>query len=448
MNLNPTLRMNALNLLLVTVLIFVTGCWIVTESKQIDNRPPATLTVLGGKATTLNTNDFAQFRKQIMPLIDEMARKKIVSLGEGTHGTSEFYKVRYWITKILVEEKGFNQVAFENDYADSYLLDQALKQGQTDYDALMKQHLIAIWRNQEVKQLLQWMQTHNKTHKRPVSFGGLDVMFTTSDAQVIQQLTTSLKKDRLNQLTTSLLRLAIIRDSIWTNSNRKDFVMADSVSNANIIQTYKLVENIQEMLKDLSLSAEKRRIVDNMIKNIELQFEGPYKWVTAKKSGGNRDSAMAVMATRIVHKPTDKLIIWAHDAHVSRMPVYENSVGGTGGFIERMLPNQYFVLGTGTAYGTFAATDDRFITHASLMKSVKLETPADSLWETKLAAVNTPALFINFREWNGIDTNLASRLVGYDPHSGKGTYDKSHPITEMYDAYLFIRDTQAAQFIP
>lgn len=383
-----------------------------------------------------------------MPLIDEMARKKIVSLGEGTHGTSEFYKVRYWITKILVEEKGFNNVAFENDYADSYLLDQALKQGRTDYDALMKQHLIAIWRNEEVKEVVQWMQTHNKTHKRPVSFGGLDVMFSTGDAQVIQQLTASLKNDRLNQLTTSLLRLAIVRDSIWVNSNRKDFVMADSVSHANIIQTYKLVKNLQQILKGVSLPTEKRQIVDNMTKNIELQFEGPYNWVTAKKATGDRDSAMAVMATRIVQKPTDKLIIWAHDAHVSRKPVYKNSVGGTGGFIERMLPNQYFVLGTGTAYGTFAATDDRFITHASLMKPVKLETPADSLWETKLATVDVPALYINFREWTGMDTNLASRLIGYDPRSGKRTYDKSHPINEMYDAYLFIRDTKAAQFIP
>ncbi len=46
-----------------------------------------------------------------------------------------------------MEEKGFTHVAFENDYADSYRLDEALRGGRSDYPALMKAYLLSIWQN-------------------------------------------------------------------------------------------------------------------------------------------------------------------------------------------------------------------------------------------------------------------------------------------------------------
>jgi len=45
------------------------------------------------------------FVKDAQPLVNKMAEKRIVALGEGTHGTAEFYTVRYWITRELVEKK-------------------------------------------------------------------------------------------------------------------------------------------------------------------------------------------------------------------------------------------------------------------------------------------------------------------------------------------------------
>ncbi|WP_461069609.1 erythromycin esterase family protein [Spirosoma horti] len=433
--------------LLATALLFITGCWIVTESKQIDHRPPATITVLNGKAVALDLTNFAQFRRQVMPLVEKMARKQVVSLGEGTHGTSEFYTVRYWITKILVEEKGFNMIAFENDYADSYLLDEALQQGRTDYEAFMKQHLLAIWRNQEVKELLIWMQTYNKNAQRPVRFSGLDMMFMKPDAQALGELTRPLNSNQLDQLAHSLMQLATFRDSLWYSSNRKDFTVSDTVSNDNLVRAYQTVDQMQQLLNRLSLPDDRRRTINHLIENVKLQSEGAYNWVNFKKGSGGRDSAMAVMAARLTQRPGEKLIIWAHNGHVARQGVYGGAVGGMGGVIERMRRGNYFVLGTGTARGTFAATDDSFITHASPMKSVALETPADSLWEGHLLKAKAPAFYFDSDEWSQVNTTLTNRVIGYFPDSGKNTHDKSVPLNKLYDAYLFIQDTKAAQFI-
>ena len=44
------------------------------------------------------------------------ADRKVVLLGESTHGTEEFYRTRLEITKRLVVERGFTAVCFEADW--------------------------------------------------------------------------------------------------------------------------------------------------------------------------------------------------------------------------------------------------------------------------------------------------------------------------------------------
>ncbi|RWG54324.1 MAG: protein-L-isoaspartate O-methyltransferase, partial [Mesorhizobium sp.] len=47
---------------------------------------------------------------------DRFADRRIVLLGEASHGTSEFYRARAWITRRLIEKHGFTIVAAEADW--------------------------------------------------------------------------------------------------------------------------------------------------------------------------------------------------------------------------------------------------------------------------------------------------------------------------------------------
>ena len=42
--------------------------------------------------------------------------KKVVMVGEATHGTAEFYRIRAELSEILIREHGFSFVAVEGDY--------------------------------------------------------------------------------------------------------------------------------------------------------------------------------------------------------------------------------------------------------------------------------------------------------------------------------------------
>lgn len=67
--------------------------------------------VLGSKMLSAFTLDRAD---EIVDGIPE--DRRVVLLGESTHGTEEFYRTREAITKRLVEERGFSAVMFEADW--------------------------------------------------------------------------------------------------------------------------------------------------------------------------------------------------------------------------------------------------------------------------------------------------------------------------------------------
>src|SRR5687768_8832134 len=56
---------------------------------------------------------------------------RYVLLGEASHGTHEFYAERAVITRRLIEEHGFDAVAIEGDWPDTYRLNRFVR-GATD----------------------------------------------------------------------------------------------------------------------------------------------------------------------------------------------------------------------------------------------------------------------------------------------------------------------------
>jgi erythromycin esterase-like protein len=127
------------------------------------------------------------------PLMAAIGDARVVLLGEGTHGTHEFYEERARITRRLVEEKGFSAVAVEGDWTDSYRVNRYVR-GIGD-DATAEQALSGftdfpswMWRNTDVRDLAQWLRTYDDGQPAAgdVGFYGLDLynIFESADAVV------------------------------------------------------------------------------------------------------------------------------------------------------------------------------------------------------------------------------------------------------------------------
>src|SRR6478736_4517763 len=74
-------------------------------------------------------------QKDYQPLLDRVGDARFVLLGEGSHGTHDFYDHRAEITKRLIIEKGFSAVAVEADWPDAYRVNRYVRGEGDDLDA-------------------------------------------------------------------------------------------------------------------------------------------------------------------------------------------------------------------------------------------------------------------------------------------------------------------------
>ena len=116
-------------------------------------------------------------------LLDLVGNRRLVLLGEATHGTHDFYRERARITKRLIDEKGFNAVAVEADWPDAYRVNRYVMGESTDVDALsalsdFQRFPAWMWRNRDVCGFVEWLRARNDSfsdRRTKARFYGLDL---------------------------------------------------------------------------------------------------------------------------------------------------------------------------------------------------------------------------------------------------------------------------------
>jgi protein-L-isoaspartate(D-aspartate) O-methyltransferase len=113
------------------------------------------------------------------PMMNRIGSARIVLLGEATHGTSEFYRMRERITRDLIVKKGFRFIAIEADWPDAARVDHYVRHFQyppSEWTAFAR-FPTWMWRNAEVRDFVNWLRKHNGTVERDkrVAFHGLDL---------------------------------------------------------------------------------------------------------------------------------------------------------------------------------------------------------------------------------------------------------------------------------
>lgn len=117
------------------------------------------------------------------PLIEAVRDKKLVMLGEASHGTHEYYFWRDRITRRLITEKDFDFIAVEGDFASLYQLNRYIKNKEgaatSAREVLSKLYRWPkwMWANQEVEALAEWLRSYNDAlpEEEKIGFYGMDV---------------------------------------------------------------------------------------------------------------------------------------------------------------------------------------------------------------------------------------------------------------------------------
>jgi protein-L-isoaspartate(D-aspartate) O-methyltransferase len=332
-----------------------------TRHVGLRNRQPAALIAAAAEPLPdIAEPDFGR-------LADRFANARVVLMGEATHGTSEFYRARAELTKRLIIEHGFTVMAVEADWPDAARIDRYVR-GRADGTtgtAAFTRFPTWMWRNAEVRALVDWLHAYNQTIAAPedrVGFYGLDLYsLHTSIADVLDYLerhdpeAARVARERYGCLTPwqhdpasygrAALRpgfktceqavLAMLRDLL---KGRLDDAAKDGESFLDAAQNARLVAAAERYYRTMYYGA-----ADSWNLRDRHMFE----------------TLQAVLAAR---GPDTKAVVWAHNSHIGDARATEMGTIRDELNIGQLCREAYGaearLLGFGTDRGTVAAASD------------------------------------------------------------------------------------------
>ncbi len=112
------------------------------------------------------------YDEEIKQLASLVADKKIVGVGESSHGTHEFFQLKADLACELIINHGFRVFALEDEARKCQAIDEFIQTGKGDIDELIES-LYVVWQTQEVKDVILRLKELAKSCS--ICFIGMDV---------------------------------------------------------------------------------------------------------------------------------------------------------------------------------------------------------------------------------------------------------------------------------
>jgi protein-L-isoaspartate(D-aspartate) O-methyltransferase len=299
------------------------------------------------------------------PMLQRIGDARVVLLGEATHGTSEFYRMRERISRELIKKKGYSFIAIEGDWPDAARIDHYVRHSEvrpSEWTAFAR-FPTWMWRNREVREFVDWLRTHNAgvMPGKRVAFHGLDLYSLYNSIRSVL--------DYLDQVDPKTAEVARRRYGCLTPWQSDPAVYG----RATLTGQYQTCEQeVTSMLTDLM---QKRRAyaehdgerfldaVQNarLVANAERYYRTMY--YGSRSSWNLRDSHMFETLKNLLnfHGPQSKGIVWAHNSHVGDSAATEMSARdeyNIGHLCRQEFGDASYSIGFGTNSGTVAAASN------------------------------------------------------------------------------------------
>jgi erythromycin esterase-like protein len=348
---------------------------------SIAETPPASTTATTGSAqsASLATRDglVAGLRAAALPitgkdndydaLMKQVGDARVVMLGESTHGTAEFYRERMHITQRLIRDKGFSAVVIEGDWPDAYRVNQYIRGVGRDTNATQALSGFTrfphwMWRNTNVRDLVQWLRAHNTALPvvaPRVGFYGMDLYSLPGSTNAVVQHLEKLQPQVAARARERYQGFARFRDKPEMYG-----IAAISPDQSQQRPAQEQFEELQRLHKPQKTQREEWfSALQNarVVKNAEEYYRVSYRG--GESSWNLRDRHMAdTLDALLEHLSTPgkpaKLIVWAHNSHVGdarHTTMGESGEWTVGQLMRQRHPRQTFLLGFTTYTGTTMA---------------------------------------------------------------------------------------------
>ena len=391
---------------------------------------------------------------------DRFGSKRVVLLGEASHGTSEFYRARAAITRRLIENHGFSIVAVEADWPDAAEVDRVirLKPHQPMKSAPFQRFPTWMWRNVEFDDFTRFLQTHNsaKDIEDRVAFYGLDLYnMNASIAVVLSYL------DRVDEAAAAVARSRYGCLLTWSHDpvayGRAALTPGFSVCEKPVLQI--LSDLFKKQLAYSSKdgeqffdAAQNARLVASAEQYYRVMYYGSHL------SWNLRDQHMFQTLRQILSHagPEKKAVVWAHNSHIG--DARNTDMGRTRGELNigQLCRQEYgdaaALIGFGTASGTVAAASE----WDAPMETKDIRPPRPDSYEALCHDVGFERFLWDFQKdrtgpfYDLLRSPRLERYIGviYRPETERASHYSAATLPDQYDAFVWFDKTQAVTPLP
>lgn len=388
-------------------------------------------------------------------LIERIGNSRVVLLGEATHGTAEFYRMRTRITQELILRRGFRAVAVEADWPDASAVDRYVRNKpvrERPWTPFVR-FPTWMWRNAETQELIEWLRAYNTSTDADVSFSGLDLYsMYTSAFEVVQFL------DRVDPPAASVARARYGRLTPWQHDpaaygraalrSRLESCEKDVVAMLRELLAKRLDYTAHDG-DEFFDAAQNARVVAGAERYYRAMYYG------AAESWNLRDQHMFdTLRSIITHRDDAKLIVWEHNSHIGDASATEMAARGelnVGQLCRTTFGDDAFSIGFGTDRGTVAAAS----AWDEPMERMRVRPSRSDSYERLCHDTNIPAFLLHLREpardalRDELSVPRLERAIGvvYRPDTELQSHYFQAILPSQFDEYIWFDETEAVHAI-
>ena len=154
-------------------------------------------------AIRLTTVEAGHGFDDLQPLKRIVGTARMVTLGEATHGSREFFQLKHRLLEFLATEMGFTIFSIEANMPEAYRLNDYVLNGVGDPAQLLRGMYFWTWDTEEVLDMIRWMREFNKAGKGRIQFTGFDMQFPNVAAEMVRDFVARYDPDYLETVRTA-----------------------------------------------------------------------------------------------------------------------------------------------------------------------------------------------------------------------------------------------------
>ena len=368
----------------------------------------------------------------------------VVGLGEATHGSSEFFRMKHRMLEFLVKEMGFTSFYIEASMSRCRYINEYVLYGNGNPDTATAIQGFWTWRTDEVRDMIGWMRQYNSTvpAEKKVKFFGYDLQINDRGWKDLKLFYRKVNPARIAYLDS--LQTQFDSASTWSNTpNRQQ-------EGAGLYK--KIHQKCLNVLSDIALNEGQyeytagKVLYDANLMNIKLIVQEAESYIDYYSDRRDYYMAQNILYLLNREKPGAKVVVWAHNGHIGKIP--SPTYSSMGSYLDNVLKSKYYAIGFEFYSGSFQTMNlDSIIKSKNPAVMSVAEPPLESLpWYFNNTGKGK--LFLDFRNTGA--EKITNFLLPVGMHSFGSMYSVKWPVTSqmqpaMYDGMIYIKKSTAAK---